>query len=210
LEVGGDYFDFIPLKGAKLGIAIGDVSGKGTQAAFYMTLAKGFLKALSPHHDSPAVVLSHLNKLFYENVDRGAFISMVYATVDIKGRTITIARAGHNPVIMRKSEAVDVEVLQPTGLGLGLEAGETFAKTIEEVSVPFKPGDAFVFYTDGFSEAMNRQKQEFGEEQLYGVVNAVSGGSAQHILDEVFSAVRKFAGREKQHDDMTLVVLKIT
>jgi sigma-B regulation protein RsbU (phosphoserine phosphatase) len=130
--------------------------------------------------------------------------------VDIKGRTITIARAGHNPVIMRKSEAVDVEVLQPTGLGLGLEAGETFAKTIEEVSVPFKPGDAFVFYTDGFSEAMNKQKQEFGEEQLYGVVNAVSGGSAQHILDEVFSAVRKFAGREKQHDDMTLVVLKIT
>jgi phosphoserine phosphatase RsbU/P len=209
-EVGGDYFDFISLGPGKLGIAIGDVSGKGTQAAFYMTLAKGFLKALSPHHDSPAAVLSDMNRLFYENVDRGAFISMVYAILDVQGRTIQIARAGHNPVIMRKSEAIDIEVLQPTGLGLGLEAGETFSKTIEEVGVSFKAGDVFVFYTDGFSEAMNKEKQEFGEQQLYGVVNSVSGGSAQHILNEVFASVKKFVGREKQHDDMTLVVLKIT
>ena len=208
-EVGGDYFDFIELGPGKLGIAIGDVSGKGTQAAFFMTLAKGFLKALSPHHDSPAEVLSHLNKLFYESVERGAFISMVYATIDVTRRTLVIARAGHNPVIMRKSEAVDVEVLQPQGLGLGLEAGETFSKTIEEVSVPVTSGDTFVFYTDGFSEAMNKERLEFGEEQLYTVVNTVSGGTAQHILDEVFAAVRQFAGKEKQHDDMTLVVLKI-
>ena len=208
-EVGGDYFDFIKLGPGKLGIAIGDVSGKGTQAAFFMTLAKGFLKALSPHHDSPAEVLSHLNKLFYENVERGAFISMVYATIDVTKRTLVIARAGHNPVIMRKSEAVDVEVLQPQGLGLGMEAGDTFSKTIEEVSVPVTAGDTFVFYTDGFSEAMNKEKLEFGEQQLYTVINTVSGGSAQHILDEVFAAVQKFAGKEKQHDDMTLVVLKI-
>ena len=208
-EVGGDYFDFIELGSGKMGIAIGDVSGKGTQAAFFMTLAKGFLKALSPHHDSPAEVLSHLNKLFYENVERGAFISMVYATIDVPNRTLVIARAGHNPVIMRKSEAVDVEVLQPQGLGLGLEAGGTFSKTIEEVSVPFTSGDTFVFYTDGFSEAMNKDKLEFGEEQLYTVVNTVSGGSAQNILDEVFAAVQKFAGKEQQHDDMTLVVVKI-
>lgn len=208
-EVGGDYFDFIELGSGKLGIAIGDVSGKGTQAAFFMTLAKGFLKALSPHHESPAEVLSHLNKLFYENVERGAFISMVYATVDVTTRTLVIARAGHNPVVMRKSEAVDVEVLQPQGLGLGMEAGETFSKTIEEVRVPVTSGDTFVFYTDGFSEAMNKEKLEFGEEQLYTVINTVSGGSAQHILDEVFAAVQKFAGKEKQHDDMTLVVLKI-
>ncbi|MBE0556019.1 MAG: serine/threonine-protein phosphatase, partial [Proteobacteria bacterium] len=81
---------------------------------------------------------------------------------------------------------------------------------IEEVSVGFKPGDVFVFYTDGFSEAMNKDKQEFGEERLYTVVNTVSGGSAQHILNEVYAAVKKFAGKENQHDDMTLVVLKIT
>lgn len=134
---------------------------------------------------------------------------MVYATIDVPNRKLVIARAGHNPVIMRKSEAVDVEVLQPQGLGLGLEAGGTFSKTIEEVSVPVTSGDTFVFYTDGFSEAMNKEKLEFGEEQLYTVVNTVSGGSAQHILDEVFAAVQRFAGKEKQHDDMTLVVVKI-
>jgi sigma-B regulation protein RsbU (phosphoserine phosphatase) len=208
-EVGGDYFDFIQLESGKLGIAIGDVSGKGTQAAFYMTLAKGFLKALSPYHDSPAEVLSHLNKLFYENVERGAFISMVYATIDVSNRELVIARAGHNPVIMRKSEAVDVEVLQPNGLGLGLEGGTTFSKTIEEISIRFKLGDTFVFYTDGFSEARNKEKLEFGEEKLHDVVNSVSSKSAEQILDAVFVAVKKFAGKEKQHDDMTLVVLKI-
>ena len=86
----------------KLGIIIGDVSGKGTQAAFYMTLTKGFLKAIAKHTDSPAEVLTKMNELFYENVERGRFISMIYAVVDLENKLIRIARAGHNPVILSR------------------------------------------------------------------------------------------------------------
>ena len=101
-EVGGDYYDFIRLGKNKLGIIIGDVSGKGTQAAFYMTLTKGFLKAIAKHTDSPAEVLTKMNELFYENVERGRFISMIYAVVDLENKLIRIARAGHNPVILSR------------------------------------------------------------------------------------------------------------
>src|SRR5690606_4425591 len=96
-EVGGDYYDFVKLDKNRLGIIIGDVSGKGTEAAFYMTLTKGFLKALSRSSDSPAAVLSNMNELFYENVERGTFISMIYGIFDIEKNALKLARAGHNP-----------------------------------------------------------------------------------------------------------------
>ncbi|MCI0707094.1 MAG: PP2C family protein-serine/threonine phosphatase [Ignavibacteriae bacterium] len=215
LEVGGDYYDFIHLDGHKLGIAIGDVSGKGTQAAFYMTLTKGFLRALARSSDSPAKVLTEANKLFYDNVERGAFISMVYGIFDSKQRVLKLARAGHNPVIMRKPRkgeplADKVEVIHPTGLALGLEPGEAFARTIQEVQIPYQPGDLFVFYTDGFPEAMNKKQEEFGEDRLCEVVMQYSSLSAGEVMDSVFKEMKAFVGKAKQHDDMTIVVVKTT
>ncbi len=117
-EVGGDYYDFINLGKNKLGIMIGDVSGKGTQAAFYMTLTKGFLKAIAKQTESPSEVLSKMNELFYENVERGRFISMIYAIVDLDKKVIKIARAGHNPVILNDISG-KVSLISPKGLALG-------------------------------------------------------------------------------------------
>ncbi|HEY4612620.1 MAG TPA: PP2C family protein-serine/threonine phosphatase [Bacteroidota bacterium] len=209
LEVGGDYYDFIPIDPRKLGIAIGDVSGKGTQAAFYMTLTKGFLRALARSSDSPAKVLTEANKLFYDNVERGAFISMVYGIFDSEHHVLKLARAGHNPVIMRKPQADNVEVIHPTGLALGLEPGDVFARTIQEVSIPYQSGDIFVFYTDGFPEAMNKKQEEFGEQRLCDVIQQYSGHSAQEVMEGVFKEMKDFVGKAKQHDDMTIVVVKI-
>jgi hypothetical protein len=209
LEVGGDYYDFIDLGNKKIGVAIGDVSGKGTQAAFFMTLMKGFLNALAHVSDSPSRVLQQANKLFYDNVERGVFISMVYGIFDAKKNFLTLARAGHNPVIMRKSKAQDVQVVNTKGLALGLDQGDTFAKAIEEVSIKFQSGDLFVFYTDGFTEAMNRTKEEFGEGRLCRTVEKYSHHSAAEILEGVFEDIRQFTGKAKQHDDMTIVVVKV-
>jgi hypothetical protein len=111
-EVGGDYYDFIRLDDDKLGVALGDVSGKGTQAAFFMTLTKGFLRALVKYSDSPADVLTQVNKLFYENVERGVFISMLYAVFDVKNNRVSVARAGQNPVIAYKAKSRQIP---PTG-----------------------------------------------------------------------------------------------
>ncbi|HEY6953530.1 MAG TPA: PP2C family protein-serine/threonine phosphatase [Bacteroidota bacterium] len=209
LEVGGDYFDFIDLGKKRLGVAVGDVSGKGTQAAFFMTLTKGFLTALARVSASPSEILTQVNRLFYENVERGIFISMVYGIFDTAKNTLTLARAGHNPVIMQKSGAKDVQVVNPTGLALGLDEGTTFSKSIKEVTIRFKPGDLFVFYTDGFPEAMNKSMEEFGEERLCKTVEKYSRGSASEIMENIFNDMKQFTGKTKQHDDMTIVVVKI-
>jgi hypothetical protein len=209
LEVGGDYYDFMDLPDRRLGVVVGDVSGKGTQAAFFMTLTKGFVHALAEVSGSPSTVLTQVNKLFYENVDRGVFISMVYGIFDTNQHVLTLARAGHNPVIMRKTAANQVQVVNPMGLALGLDPGPTFAKSIQEVSIPFQSGDLFVFYTDGFPEAMNKTMEEFGEERLCQTVQKYAHGTAAEIMDGVFAEMRLFVGKAKQHDDMTIVVVKV-
>jgi sigma-B regulation protein RsbU (phosphoserine phosphatase) len=209
LEVGGDYYDFIQLADQRLGVAVGDVSGKGTQAAFFMTLTKGFLNALAHVSNSPSEILTQVNKLFYESVERGMFISMVYGIFDTRQHMLTLARAGHNPVIMRKSKATEVQVVNPMGLALGLDEGETFSKSIQEVTINFQSGDLFVFYTDGFPEAMNKTMEEFGEERLCKTVEKYAHGTAAEIMDGVFVEMKQFTGKAKQHDDMTIVVIKV-
>jgi sigma-B regulation protein RsbU (phosphoserine phosphatase) len=209
-EVGGDYYDFVLLTGDRLGVVIGDVSGKGTEGAFYMTLTKGFLKAVVRASLSPAVVLTQANALFYENVNRGNFVSMVYASLEMRGTKVTFARAGHNPVILFRARTSLAEFFQPKGIALGLEPGEVFARTIEEVSVPLETGDVLVLYTDGFGEAMNAAREQFGEVRLQESVVRLAGGSSEEILSGILNDVRKFVGRAEQHDDMTMVVVKKT
>ncbi len=208
-EVGGDYFDFVELTPRRLCVAVGDVSGKGTQAAFYMTLAKGFLRALSGKTKSAKEVLDEINKLFYQNVERGAFVSMVYGVFDLGKKKLSVARAGHNPILVKRVKGKEIEVIQPEGLALGLEEGKTFSRTLEQVELPLRKGDVYVFYTDGFTEAMNSRKEEFGDGRLVKTLADSTTTSAQGVLDEVFDAVRKFAGRAKQHDDMTIVVVRV-
>ncbi|HLA69416.1 MAG TPA: SpoIIE family protein phosphatase [Bacteroidota bacterium] len=209
LEVGGDYFDFVLHSPRELGIAIGDVSGKGTQAAFYMTLAKGFLRALSNPTGSVSEVLKQMNKLFYENVERGAFISMVYGIFDMGKKRLRLTRAGHNPVLVWRTKKQKLEVIQPNGLALGLENGKKFSKTIQEVKIPFAKGDCFVFYTDGFTEAMNKKLEEYGDERFAATVQNYAERSAAEMLEGILGDVKIYIGKAKQHDDMTLVVVKI-
>jgi|GEM_PF-361586 len=208
LEVGGDYYDFVKLDEDRLGVIIGDVSGKGTQAAFYMTLTKGFLKALSRSSDSPSTVLAGMNELFYENVERGTFISMIYGIFDNKRNVFKLSRAGHNPVILRNSPG-KVEILNPTGMALGLEKGTLFGKTIKEIEIPFLSGDIFIFYTDGFTEALNRKKEEYGEKRLIQDIEESTGLTANEIMASIERKLKSFMGNEKQHDDMTIVVVKV-
>ena len=207
-EVGGDYYDFIRLGKNKLGIIIGDVSGKGTQAAFYMTLTKGFLKAIAKHTDSPAEVLTKMNELFYENVERGRFISMIYAVVDLENKLIRIARAGHNPVIYHDSEG-KLNLISPNGLALGLEKGDLFSKVITESVEKLESGKTFIFYTDGFTEAVNRKGDEYGLDRMLEIVRSWNYSTASEIKDKMIADVNKFIGKAQQHDDMTMVILKI-
>ena len=209
LEVGGDYYDFVEVGPGKLAVAVGDVSGKGIQAAFYMTLAKGFVQTLSRDGRSPADVLRRLNALFCENAPRGTFISMIYGVVDVEARTFSFARAGHNPVILKRSPSQRPELFQPAGMAIGLAAGRRFDEAIEEATLELRPGDALVFYTDGFSEAMNRMKEQYGDDRLARKVGDVGQRPASGILQLVSEDVHHFVQEAGRHDDMTMVVVKL-
>ncbi len=207
-EIGGDYYDFIKLEPGKLAVVVGDVSGKGTQAAFYMTLTKGFVQTLSREGLGPAEVMRRLNMLFCENVTRGTFISMIYGVFDVEARAFTFARAGHNPVILKRSPSQEPDMVQPTGLAIGLVTGARFDDTIEERTLDLRIGDVLVFYTDGFSEAMNQAKDQYGDDRLARKVSDLGQRSATEILHAVAEDVHHFVESAGRHDDMTMVVVK--
>ena len=208
-EVGGDYYDFVSLAPHRLAVIIGDVSGKGIQAAFYMTLAKGFFRTLCRETESPAEVLRRMNRLFWESAERGTFISVIYGILDLQARTFTFARAGHNPVILKRSPSQYPDLVQPAGLALGLIADARFDRTIEERVLHLRAGDVLVFYTDGFSEAMNSQKQMYGDRRLAEKVAEFGRLTADGILRVVSEDVHRFIEQAGRFDDMTMVVAKI-
>jgi len=209
MEVGGDYYDFIMNGDQSIGIVIGDVSGKGVSAAFYMTMAKGILKTLSKTRRNPKDMLSEMNAIFYENVPRDIFISVIYGLFDMQERVLRFARAGHNPLIVRKSKSGAPEFMHPKGIAIGLEKGPLFSQTIQEQTIAVEPGDVFVFFTDGISESMNKKGEEFGEENLNKIICDCGALPAQQILNKINEEVARFTGQTMQHDDFTMVVVKV-
>jgi len=214
-EVGGDYYDLLPLSDTKMGVLVADVSGKGTSAALYMAELKGLVLSLSRIHDSPARLLGEANRILAANMDPRSFITMTYAVVDTAARTLRYARAGHNPMIHLEAKTGRTHVLAPQGIGLGMDRGDRFEEVLEEKVVKLEQGDVFVFFTDGLSEAMNADAELFGERRLRDVVEAAeSVGTAEmddtdDMKERILTAVRDFVGEAAQHDDMTMVILKV-
>jgi len=210
MEVGGDYYDYFAMDDHTLGIVVADVTGKGTSAAFYMAVVKGIMLSLASIYSSPGQLLKELNRRLFGIMDRKTFITMIYATVDIRKKIIKFARAGHNALIMRNSKNAKIECLTPKGIGIGLAHDSVFDQHISEQNIHFQPGDMFLFYTDGISEAMNEQLEEFGEQRLVEVVARLKDGTANHIREGIVRAVDRFVKNTPQHDDITLVTLKAT
>src|SRR5262249_11731493 len=139
-----------------------------------------------------------------------SFITMTYAIVDTATRTMRYARAGHNPVIQLEGGTGRTRVLTPAGLGLGIDAGARFDQILEEAEVPLAGGDLFLFCTDGLSEAMNPRAELFGERRLRDVIeSARDGGDETALRDRILAEIRDFVGGAAQHDDMTMVILKV-
>lgn len=207
-EAGGDYYDFVTLSENKIGIAIGDVSGKGVGAAIYMTLTKGILQAHAEENISPKNVLAKVNKLLYKTIEKNSFVSMFYSILDIDKHSLLYARAGHNPAIFSSSKSEGAHYLMSKGIALGLEEGTIFTNTLNEETIQLEAGDVIVLYTDGFTEAMNEKRELYGESRFTKLIQENKYLSAQQILDLILKEVHKFTGHHPQHDDMTIVVLK--
>ncbi len=207
-EVGGDYYDFIHLGEHKVGIAIGDVSGKGVPAAIYMTLTKGVFQSNAEENISPKKVLSKVNHLMFRTIENNYFVSLFYAIIDLEHKKMTYARAGHNPAIYFSRASNQFSLLEPSGIALGLESGKVFENTLIEKTIHIQSGDLLVLYTDGFTEAMDRHNNEYSEERLVGILEKNSHLDARAIINSVYKDVKVFVKDFPQHDDMTMVTVK--
>ena len=208
-EVGGDYYDFIRLGERRLGVLVADVSGKGTPAAFYMAELKGLVLSLSRIHESPRQMLIEVNRLVAGSIESGRFITMMYAVIDTGRNTLTCARAGHTPLIHVPGGG-GARVVAPDGLIAGLAGFEQrFEAIIEEETIEIGTGDLVALYTDGISEAMNAREEQFGEQRLVHVLEEHRGAGVAGVRQEILGAVSRFAGAATQHDDMTIVLLKV-
>lgn len=206
VEVGGDYYDFQEISETELGFVIGDVSGKGTKAAFIMTLVKGFIKTLFEVYKNPRDILLKLNNLFMENVSRGNFVTVFIGKIDVKAKTLTFSSAGHNPTIIRKKNG-DIIELNPGGMAIGLTKNPIFDSTLEERTICYEPGDLLVTYTDGFTEAKNRKKEEFGLEKFTHLIKIFGGCCSEELLGLLIKHTDRFRGYAQQHDDMTTIII---
>jgi len=136
-------------------------------------------------------------------------VTMTYAVVDTAARRMRYARAGHNPMIHMQARTGRTVILAPAGLGLGLDPGERFEAILEEKELPLEPGDFFLFFTDGLSEAMNADAELFGEGRLRRILEEGRGLGSEELRERILEEVRRFVGDALPHDDMTLVVLKV-
>jgi sigma-B regulation protein RsbU (phosphoserine phosphatase) len=195
--VGGDWYDYIPLSDGRVAIVLADVSGKGMPAALLMSATRGIVRSLAPLASGPGEVLARVNQMMLDDVPTGRYVTMIYAVLDPARRTLTFASAGHPWPLL--CHGADVRPLHTdAGLPLGLLPGE-----FTEHTVTLCRDFRLLFYTDGISEAVNREDQEFGSTRLTEFV-ATHDCSASRLMQ----AIRDFRGKRAPHDDATVILLR--
>jgi serine phosphatase RsbU (regulator of sigma subunit) len=205
-EVGGDYYDFNMLDEHRLGIIVGDVSGKGVSAAFYMAEMKGIFQSLSKIYPSPDDFLSKAHSVLGATIDKRSFISVIYAVLDTRDGTVTVARAGHCPMLHISDH--HASYVQPVGLALGMGTTDFFRTTIRKETFKLSLGDSLIFVTDGVTEARGEDGDEFGYERLLETASRAGRASASELRDHLISAVDKHLNHKSPEDDLTLIVIK--
>ncbi|MEM1043531.1 MAG: GAF domain-containing SpoIIE family protein phosphatase [Bacteroidota bacterium] len=208
-EVCGDYYDFVRIGPHCLGVIVGDVSGKGTSAAFYMAELKGIFQSASRLTQSPAELLSQANEALAGSLGKNAFITAVYGILNTEDGVFTFARAGHCPVALARADG-SVSLLRAGGLGLGMDRGPLFRRALTEEQVHLRPGDTFVLYSDGLVETRDRAGtgEEYGYDRLAAAVAKHRALAPKPLRDALLSDLYRFAGHDTWGDDLTLVVVK--
>jgi serine phosphatase RsbU (regulator of sigma subunit) len=203
-EVGGDYYDFIPVADGKIGVVIGDISGKGIPAAILMSNLQATFRISAAHAVSPSEAMRIVNNQIVQTTSVEKFATVFYGVFDPSRYAFQYTNAGHNCPVYRHAEG-GVTFLREGGLVVGVMEDVKYRSK----QVTLIPGDVLVFYTDGVTEARNSDDEEFGEPRLLHAMERPGNGSAQSILDSVLDAVHDFSASDFLHDDLTLVVLKV-
>jgi serine phosphatase RsbU (regulator of sigma subunit) len=212
-QVGGDFYDCFELPGepGRLGLVIADVANKGVPAALIMALSRTMVRTAAAGGRSPSAVLALVNELILKDSQAGLFVTAFYATLDTHTGRLTYANAGHDRPLWLQARSGGVQELAARGIALGVLDDvelEEHEIEMEECEIDVAPGDLLVFYTDGVTEAMDNDGQQFGAERLRAVVTVNPEASAEQLVTAVVDAVRDFTGDAPQSDDLTLFAVR--
>jgi serine phosphatase RsbU (regulator of sigma subunit) len=203
-QLGGDYFDYIPLPGNRLASALADVCGKGIAAALLVARLSAEVRHCLLSQPQPIDAMARLNQLFSDDRWEGKFVTMVVAVLDPAEHEVCIVNAGHMaPLLRRPSGEIEEVGRSKGGLPLGIDGDSKY----EQFSIRLAPGDSLVMYTDGVLDAENAQKQRYGTERLYPMVARPAAG-AQELGSQVINDVKRFVGDHRQADDICLTCLR--
>jgi serine phosphatase RsbU (regulator of sigma subunit) len=206
--IGGDFCDYIKLNDKEILITVADVSGKGVPAALYMTKVQTLIQFAAKLFMNPKDILIEINKQIYSQLERNSFVTMVIAKFNLETNKVVISRAGHNPVLFNDGQKT-ISIINK-GIGLGLERKGIFETNLDEQEISFKKDDIFLFYSDGLTEAMDKNRNEFGLKSVEKIIDEEKGSASEIIRDKLMLSVDTFRGNYEQNDDITFVVVKIT
>ncbi len=203
-EVGGDYFDFIPMGPKRLGAVIADVSGKGVPASLLMSNIQATLRVQALSSESPGHCITEANTALHKSTASDKYATLFYGILDMEEKTFTSTNAGHNPPMLM-SKGACCQRLETGGIVLGMMSDVPF----EDETVSLNSGDLLLMFSDGITEAMNDREEEFGEQRLMELLGEHGGLEPEELLEMIVSRVKAFTGETQQQDDMTLVAIKI-
>ncbi len=203
-EVGGDFYDFIPISENKMGLVIADVSGKSVPAALFMVLSRAMVKASATGNPTALEVAKKANDLIAADAKSGMFVTLFYAILDQEARTLRYVNAGHNPPLVLNGVTGDLTLLKTRGIAMGVMDDAE----MEEREIEIGEGDVVVFYTGGATEAVDERFNQFGVERLVETVRKNGHLPAAGLVEKIIDEVLAFSRDAPQFDDITLMVLK--
>ena len=209
-EVGGDYYDFVEVDKDTLGIAVADVSGKGVPGSLVMTMIRTALRTEARGLKDAAEVLTRVNEFVANDIKKGMFVTVFYLIIDSKKRRLNYASAGHNPMILFRGSTRQTYYLNPKGFPIGVQLPEKnyFRNYIESDTIQLAKDDILLLYTDGITEAMNSNRDQFGEGRLQQVLHEYGHLQASQFVEKLKDSIYSFTEGAPQYDDITLVSIK--
>jgi sigma-B regulation protein RsbU (phosphoserine phosphatase) len=203
-SIGGDFYDYVDLRNGSFGFALGDVAGKGPPAALLSAMMQGIFAAQAAASDTPSETIARVNLALYKRGIESRFVTLMYGTLEPDGQ-LTYCNAGHNPpLIIPAAAGVAVRRLEVGGPIVGLFEAATF----QEETVTLAPGDLLLVFSDGVSEALSAEGEEYGEERIITTAQAHPGATPAELLHALFADVRVFTRGAAQSDDITALVLR--
>jgi sigma-B regulation protein RsbU (phosphoserine phosphatase) len=203
-ETSGDFYDFLPLPEGKLGLVIADVTDKGTSAALFMALGRSLWRTFAVSHPSePELTTTETNRRILADTHGGLFITLFYAILEPVSGLLTYCSAGHLPGLLVRARNGSVELLERTGMPLGVFEEASWKCQ----SMQLEKGDSLVLYTDGITDAQNEAEEFYGQPRLEALVKKLAGRPAQAIREAILADVGQWVGEAPQFDDLTLMVV---